>query len=74
MNSLFSDSEVGKTGVTDEEAEMYINHDLENIVTPIDAKILTKYLRDSGYDEAESQFLVKGFTEGFSIEYEGPEN
>ena len=30
-------------------------------------------MRESRYDDSERKFLVKGFSEGFSIEYGGPE-
>ena len=47
------------------------NMDLENIITPVKAQVLNKFLKDSGYDEKKTKFLVDGFTNGFSLEYEG---
>ena len=32
-----------------------------------------RLLTESGYDRKESIFLIQGFTEGFDIEYQGPE-
>lgn len=37
--------------------------------TPIKPQILAKYLQ--GYDPTLAQFLLNGFTEGFSLEYQG---
>ena len=48
------------------------NFELEEVVTPIDAKRLEHYLKDSKYDEDESKFLIQGFTTGFPIGYQGP--
>ena len=31
------------------------------------------FWRDAGYDKKETDFLVNGFKEGFSIGYQGPE-
>ena len=49
------------------------NFDLENIRTPIDVSRLIKLLEQANYKpDAELRFLKEGFTEGFSIGYEGP--
>ena len=48
------------------------NLDLSSIVTPIKVKELTQLLNDSGYDRSKSHFLIKGFSEGFDLGYEGP--
>lgn len=48
------------------------NLNLDNIVTPIDADKLEEFLIISGYDEQKKNFLIHGFKEGFSPEYEGP--
>ena len=50
------------------------NFNLEDIVTPINVDLLEKLLIESKYDEKETDFLVKGFREGFDIGYEGPTN
>ena len=47
------------------------NLDTENIITPINAKVLKKLLNDANYDKKETAFLVNGFSNGFSIEYRG---
>ena len=38
---------------------------------PVDATILKDLLERSDYDPVKSEYLVKGFTEGFDIEYQG---
>ena len=48
------------------------NLDIENIVTPVNARRLKELLEQSEYDVDETQFLVDGFTNGFDIGYEGP--
>ena len=49
------------------------NFDLKNIVTPINALRLEELLVGSGYNRNETEFLVKGFTNGFDIGYAGPQ-
>ena len=46
----------------------------QNIVTPINVNMFEKYLRLSNYHPIKTEKLIKGFTEGFSIGYAGPEN
>ena len=48
------------------------NLDLDNIVTPVDAVRFKKLLEASGYSPKKMEFLFKGFSEGFDIQYEGP--
>ena len=48
------------------------NFDLKNIVTPVKVDIYEQLLKDSGYDEAKTKYLVKGFRKGFSLCYKGP--
>ena len=57
-----------------QEVLQYENLDLESIKTPVNVEVLRKLLRDSKYDKKESEFLLDGFTNGFSIGYCGPEN
>ena len=57
-----------------EEPKMFYNFDLENIVTPVNVKELGKLLRESCYNESETEFILDGFTNGFDIGYEGPED
>ena len=52
----------------------YENFDLDNIVTPVNVNELNKYLKETNYDEKETEFLVKGFSEGFDLGFRGPEN
>ena len=41
-------------------------------MTPVKPDIFETYLRETNYDEAETEFLVNGFRQGFDICYEGP--
>ena len=50
----------------------YTNHDVNNIVTPINVDKFERLLINSKYDKAETEFLIKGFREGFNIGYEDP--
>ena len=47
--------------------------ELNEIFTPVNAVKFGKLLQDNKYPDDEIQFLVKGFTEGFSIGYAGPQ-
>ena len=49
----------------------YTNYDLESIVTPVRVESLHNLLVETGYDRDETQFLIKGFSEGFDIGYQG---
>ena len=57
-----------------QEVLQYENFDLETIKTPVNIPTFEKLLRDSKYDAIESEFLLQGFKNGFSIGYAGPEN
>ena len=48
--------------------------DLDNIVTPVNTKTLHALLKESSYDKTETEFLIEGFKNGFSIGYTGPED
>ena len=50
------------------------NFDLTNIVMPVDTRVLKDLLYKSGYDKIESQYLLNGFENGFSLVYQGPTN
>ena len=54
------------------EIHQYSNNNLHEIHTPVRPEILRNYLIDAQYDRDEIQFLVNGFTSGFSIGYRGP--
>ena len=54
--------------------EDIINHDIQNIITLVNVSELEKLLIESEYHPVETKFLVKGFSEGFDIEYHGPTN
>ena len=48
-----------------------VNLDLHNIITPVNPKNLKRLLERSGYDESKTNFLIDGFTKGFSLQYQG---
>ena len=50
------------------------NFDLENIITPVDPVAFERLLVKSKYDPKKTEFIVKGFSEGFDLGYEGPSN
>ena len=51
--------------------EEHSNRDLEHIVTPVNAHKLRDLLNMAGYDKDKTDFLFKGFKEGFSFNYQG---
>ena len=52
-------------------ADYFENFDLEHVVTPIDVNSLASLLCESEYNVDEANFLIDGFSNGFSIGYEG---
>ena len=50
----------------------YTNHDLTTVVTPVNVVRLKQLLEQTRYGEEETNFLVQGFTHGFSLGYQGP--
>ena len=53
---------------------MFDNLDLDNIITPVNIEAFKELLELSNYDKKETEFLVDGFQNGFSIGYDGPED
>ena len=51
--------------------EFYENFDLQQVVTPVDVHQLEKLLIESKYDKMETEFLIKGFKQGFTLGYQG---
>ena len=49
----------------------YENKDLQNIITPVDVDKYEQLLKQSGYDEQKTDYLVKGFRYGFSVRFQG---
>ena len=47
---------------------------MESIKTPVDVTKLGQLLHDSDYDKTETEFLLDGFKNGFSIGYNGPQD
>ena len=56
------------------EVLQFQNFDLETIKSPVNYHVLGELLEESCYDKTETQFLVDGFKNGFSLGYNGPEN
>ena len=50
---------------------MYKNFDLDNIITPVNVSKLREILTQTGYDKQKTEFLISGFSEGFSLGYQG---
>ena len=50
------------------------NFDLENICTPINVVNLEDLLKKTGYNKEETDFLIHGFSQGFTLGYRGPCN
>ena len=50
------------------------NFDLSTVVTPLKVNQFIQLLKEANYAESEIDFLQEGFTSGFDIGYEGPEN
>ena len=48
------------------------NFDLDNIITPVDPRKLNQLLTEAGYDKDKTKYLVDGFSNGFSLNYQGP--
>ena len=61
-----------ETPVRTDSRKHAINHDVTHIKTPVNADRLEELLVESNYDKEETEFLVRGFTEGFDLCYEGP--
>ena len=54
-----------------EQVLQYQNFNLTDVVTPVNAVVLKQLLVQSSYNKRKTQFLIDGFTNGFSLEYEG---
>ena len=57
----------------DGEPLYYSNFDLETIVTPVKVQTLIDHLWEVNYKLEEIELLENGFTNGFNIGYEGPQ-
>ena len=49
----------------------YSNFDLESVVTPVNIPVYEQLLKEVGYDERKTQFLVNSFRSGFPLHYHG---
>ena len=54
------------------EVQEYSNMNLKDIVTPVNVQQYAKLLEEANYDKDKTNYLVRGFTIGFSLEYKGP--
>ena len=52
--------------------EYHINDNLTDIVMPVNHHRFQLLLKELGYPEELTEFIAKGFQEGFDIEYNGP--
>lgn len=52
----------------------YENYDLTSIVTPVKVEVLRRLLIETKYDRSKTEFLVNGFTSGFTLGYQGPQD
>ena len=50
----------------------YVNYDVTSVVTSIKVNELAFLLKESNYEKNKSDFLIDGFTNGFSMGYKGP--
>lgn len=48
------------------------NFDLSSICTPVNVEVFGSLLKETSYPMEETNYLIQGFTEGFSIGFEGP--
>ena len=48
----------------------YSNFDLENVITPVNAKMFEKLLIQSSYSKRKTKYLIQGFSCGFNLHYE----
>ena len=62
---------IDRANKQEEEVLDFVNHDLTNIVTPVNAQIFAKMLRKAGYPRRKINFIEKGFSMGFSLQYKG---
>ena len=61
----------GRTQVeTEPEALYFENFDLTNIITPVKLDVLNDLLLEAGYNNEKREYLVDGFTNGFSLGYQ----
>ena len=49
----------------------WCNFDLSNVVTPVKADRFEFLLKKSNFDPVETKFLIDGFRNGFSLQFEG---
>ena len=51
---------------------MFKNWNLETIITPVNPNSLKSLLEEVNFNQAETDFLVDGFSHGFDLGYRGP--
>ena len=50
---------------------MFENFDLEHIITPVNVEEFQKLLKETNYNKIKSDKLIKGFSKGFPLGYQG---
>ena len=50
----------------------YENHNLHDIVTPVNPDKFQDLLLEAGYNKSKTKYIVNGFRRGFDIKYGGP--
>ena len=60
--------------VNEEEILRYSNFDMDSIVMPVNANELKRLLLNAGYDAEKTEYLFRGFSQGFDLGYRGPTN
>ena len=49
----------------------FVNHNLDDVITPVDAEMFKHLLTECGYDKQKTAYIYNGFKHGFSLCYEG---
>ena len=68
---LDKSAEINPKNARGDQPMYFENFDLENIVSPVNVPELEKLLIETKYNPSEIEFLVDGFTNRFSIGYQG---
>ena len=64
---------VDNTAATQQEVLWFENFNLHEIFTPVNAQRFGQLLRDANYPIEKTEFIEQGFSSGFSLGYEGPQ-
>ena len=63
----------GSTGINEMKRKIlyHENYDIKSVITPVNWRVLKNLLDEANYNKKETEFLTKGFRDGFRIEYHG---